>query len=138
MLQADPRLPGTRVRELLAEVGYAGGKTILDDYLRDVRPRYLPRARTFQRTIYRPGAILQVDLFALRRPVPVGRAQTRKGWVLLTTLGFSRAMSGALVFSKEPPDVLWAITRGIWRLGGLPELLVSDREGALHAGMVAA
>jgi transposase len=134
LLQSDPRLPGTRVRELLAELGYRGGKTILDDYLREVRPRYLPRRRTFQRTVYRPAEILQVDLFALRRPVPVGYGQTRKGWVVLTTLGFSRAMAGALIFSKEPPDVLWAICRGIWRLGGLPELLVSDREGALHAG----
>jgi transposase len=134
LLQSDPRLPGRRVRELLAELGYRGGKTILDDYLREVRPRYLPRPRTFQRTVYRPGEILQVDLFALGRLVPVGYGQTRKGWVVLATLGFSRALSGALVFSKEPPDLLWAICRGIWRLGGLPELLVSDREGALHAG----
>jgi transposase len=134
LLRAEPRLPGSRVRELLAELGYAGGKTILDDYLREVRPRYLPRPRTFQRTVYRPGEILQVDLFALRRPVPVGHGQTRKGFVALSTLGFSRAIAGALIFSKEPPDVLWAICRGIWRLGGLPELLVSDREGALHAG----
>ena len=134
LLSADPKLPGTRVRELLNELGYAGSKTILDDYLREARPRHLPRPRTFQRTIYRPGEILQVDLFGLRRPVPVGHGQLRKGWVVLSTLGFSRAMSGALVFSKEPPDVLWAICRGIWRLGGLPELIVSDREGALHAG----
>jgi transposase len=134
LLRADPRLPGTRVRELLVELGYRGGKTILDDYLREVRPRYLPRRRTFQRTVYRPGEILQVDLFGLRRPVPVGYGQTRRGWVVLTTLGFSRAVAGALVFAKEPPDLLWAICRGVWRLGGLPELLVSDREGALHAG----
>lgn len=134
LLLADPRLPGTRVRELLWELGYRGGRTILDDYLREVRPRYLPRPRTFQRTVYRPGEICQVDLFALRRPVPVGYGQARKAFVVLTTLGFSRAMAGALVFSKEPPDVLGAICRGIWRLGGLPELLVSDREGALHAG----
>jgi transposase len=87
LLRRDPRLPGTRVRELLCELGYAGGKTILDDYLREVRPRYLPRPRTFQRTVYRPGEILQVDLFALGRPVPVGYGQTRKGWVVLTTLG---------------------------------------------------
>jgi transposase len=39
LLRADPRLPGTRVRELLGELGYGGGKTILDDYLREVRPR---------------------------------------------------------------------------------------------------
>jgi hypothetical protein len=64
----------------------------------------------------------------------VGHGQTRKGCVVLTTLGFSRAISAGLVFSKEAPDLLWAISRGIWRLGGLPELLVSDREGALHAG----
>ncbi len=78
LLEADPRLPGTRVRELITELGYAGSKTILDDYLRELRPRYLPRPRTFQRTIYRPGATLQVDLFGLRRPVPVGHGQTRK------------------------------------------------------------
>jgi len=134
LLRADPRLPGTRMRELLSELGYRGGKTILDDYLREVRPRYLPRPRTFQRTVYRPGEILQVDLFGLRRPVPVGHGQLRRGWVVLATLGYSRATAGALVFSKQPPDVLWAICRGVWRLGGLPELLVSDREGALHAG----
>jgi hypothetical protein len=134
LMRADPRLPGTRIRELLWELGYRGGKTILDDYVREVRPRYLPRPRTFQRTVYRPGEIVRVDLFGLRRPVPVGQAQARNGWVVLTMLGFSRAMAGALVFSKEPPDVLWAVRRGIWRLGGLPELLVSDREGALHAG----
>jgi hypothetical protein len=62
------------------------------------------------------------------RITAVGHDQTRKGFVVLTTLGFSRAISAALVFSKEAPDLLWAISRGIWRLGGLPELLVSDRE----------
>ncbi len=93
LLEADPRIPGTRVRELIAELGYAGSKTILDDYLRELRPRYLPRPRTFQRTIYRPGEILQVDLFGLRRPLPVGHGQLRKGWIVLSTLGFSRAIA---------------------------------------------
>jgi hypothetical protein len=37
LLREDPRLPGKRVRELLEEQGYAGGKTIVDDYLREVR-----------------------------------------------------------------------------------------------------
>ena len=43
LLRSEPRLPGTRVRKLLEEEGYVGGKTILDDYLREVRPLFLPR-----------------------------------------------------------------------------------------------
>jgi hypothetical protein len=54
LLKADPRLPGQRVRELIAPLGFDGGKTIVDDYLRQVRPLFDP-PRTFQRTIYRPG-----------------------------------------------------------------------------------
>jgi hypothetical protein len=49
-------------------------------------------------------------------------------------LGYSRAGAGALIFSKEAPDVLWGMTRCLWALGGLPELMVWDREGCLHAG----
>jgi len=57
LLGEDARLPGKRVRELLEDQGYEGGKTILDDYLREVRPLFAPRPRTFQRTSYRPGAL---------------------------------------------------------------------------------
>jgi hypothetical protein len=41
------------IRERLQEIGYAGGKTIMDDYLREIRPIVSP-PRTFQRTVYRP------------------------------------------------------------------------------------
>jgi hypothetical protein len=49
-------------------------------------------------------------------------------------LGFSRAGAGALVFSKEAPDILAGVWRCLGRLGALPKTLVCDREGALHAG----
>ena len=39
-----------------------GGKTILDDLLRELRPRFLPPPRSFQRTRYRPGELAQFDL----------------------------------------------------------------------------
>ena len=64
LLSAEPKLPGTGLRELIEPLGYTGSKTILDDYLREIRPRYLPAPRTFQRTVYRPGEVLQVDLLA--------------------------------------------------------------------------
>ncbi|MGH2852227.1 MAG: IS21 family transposase, partial [Solirubrobacteraceae bacterium] len=56
-LREDPRIPALRLRELAVELGYQGGKSIFDDYVREVRPRFLVR-RTFQRTIYRPGELV--------------------------------------------------------------------------------
>ena len=38
LLRADPRIPNTRIRELIAELGHAGGKTILDAHLHELRP----------------------------------------------------------------------------------------------------
>jgi transposase len=134
LLRSDPRLPGKRLRERLEEQGYAGGKTILDDYLREVRPLFLPRPRTFQRTSYRPGALCQFDLWEPSREIPVGAGQTRRGYVVIGCLPYSRAGAGTLVFSKEAPDLLYGIGRCLQRLGGLPETLVWDREGALHGG----
>jgi transposase len=133
LLRSEPRLPGVRVRELIAEAGYRGGQTILDDYLRELRPLYLP-ARTYQRTLYRPGEICQFDLWEPSRPIPVGPGQERAGYVVICCLGYSRVGAGALIFCKAAEDILFGIGRCLWALGGLPGTLVWDREGALHAG----
>jgi hypothetical protein len=101
--------------------------------LREVRPLFAP-PRTFQRTIYRAGEICQFDLWQPAREIPVGFGQTRVGYVVIACLGYSRAGAGALVFSKQTHDILWGIGRCLWSLGGLPQTLVWDREGALHAG----
>jgi len=134
LLGADPRLPATRVRELIAEAGYTGGRTILEEYLREVRPLFAPPPRTFQRTIYRPSEICQFDLWEPSRPIPVGHGQERRGFVVVACLGCSRAGAGALIFSRQAHDILWGIARCLWALGGLASTLVWDREGALHAG----
>src|SRR3954447_6425064 len=133
LLKADSRMPGQRIRELVAEQGFEGGKTIVDAYLREVRPLFEP-PRTFQRTIYRPGEICQFDLWEPAAGIPVGHGQTRKGWVVFGCLGYSRAGAAALVFSKEIRDLLFGIRRCLWRLGALPQTLVWDRQAGLHAG----
>lgn len=133
LLRDDPKLPGVRVRELIEPLCLDGSKTIVDDYLREVRPLFL-RVRAFQRTVYRPGEVCQWDLWEPSEPVPVGHGQTRRGWVVVCCLGYSRAGSGALIFSKRAPDVLWGMSRCLWSIGALPALLVWDREGCLHAG----
>lgn len=129
-LQGDPGIQSLRLREMASELGYEGGKTIFDDYVREVRPRFLVK-RTFQRTIYRPGELVQCDLWEPRTLVPVGHGQTRRAWVVTAELCWSRVLAGALIFSKEAPDILWGLGRCLGRIGALPEKLVWDREGAI-------
>ena len=132
-LRADPRIQSQRLRELAGELGYEGGKSIFDDYVREVRPRFVIR-RSFQRTVYRPGELVQCDLWEPREQVAVGHGQQRRGWVVTCEVCWSRAIAGTLVFSKEAPDILWALGRNLARLGGLPDKVVWDRESAIAAG----
>src|SRR5436189_1934097 len=53
LLQDDPRIPGKRIRELIEELGFDGGKTILDDHLRELRPLF-ERKRTYRRRALPP------------------------------------------------------------------------------------
>ena len=44
-----------------------------------------------------------------------------------------RGGAGALIFTKQTPDLLAGIARCGWSLGALPETLVWDRQSGLHA-----
>jgi transposase len=131
LLDDEPTLSGVRILEEITELGYAGSKTILDDLLRELRPRYLPPPRSFQRTLYRPGELAQFDLCEPKAEIPVGWGQTRRGYLVTCKLPYSRAFAGALVFSKEFSDIAWGMSRCLERLGALPKKVVWDREGAI-------
>jgi hypothetical protein len=66
LLRGDPRIETRRILELLVEQGYEGGKSITYDYVREVRPFFVDQ-RTYQRTVYRPGDVLQLDLWQPKR-----------------------------------------------------------------------
>jgi transposase len=132
LLRDDPKLPGVRVRELLDPLGCTASKTVVDDYLREVRPLFAPARRSFQRTVYRPGEICQFDLWQPREEIAVGHGQVRRGWVVIACLGYSRAGAGVLVFSRETHDLLAGIAGCLQRLGGLPGTLVWDRQAGIH------
>jgi hypothetical protein len=76
LLEDDPKLPGVRVRELLERLGCTASKTVVDDYLREVRLLFAPPVRTFARITYRPEEVL--DLLRLLTGWPV-RAHTLIG-----------------------------------------------------------
>ncbi len=81
LLSDEPTLSGVRIREQLEELGYDGGKTVLDDLLRELRPRYLPPPRSFQRTSYRPGELCQFDSASPgRRSRSAGDRRDGAGW----------------------------------------------------------
>ena len=132
-LAGDPRLPSQRLREMATEMGYEGGRSNFDAYVREVRPRFAPK-RTFQRTVYRRAELIQCDLWEPRQQVPVGYGQARRGWVVTVESCWSRALAGTLVFSKEAPDILAGLAASLGKLGVLPEKLVWDRESAIGAG----
>jgi transposase len=129
-LADDATVTSQRLREDASELGYQGGKTIFDDYVREVRPRFLPR-RTYQRTVYRPAELIQCDLWEPSKQIPVGWGQTRRGYVVTSQSCWSRAFAGTLVFSKEAPDILAGLARNLGRLGVRAEKLVWDRESAI-------
>jgi hypothetical protein len=78
LLKGDPHLPGRAGEGADRAARLRWQQTIVDDYLREVRPLFL-RPRTHQRTVYRPGEIRQWDLWQPSEPVPVGHGQTAAG-----------------------------------------------------------
>lgn len=133
LLGDDPKLTGVRVRELLEPLGCTAGKTVVDDYLREVRPLFLPSPRTFGRGVWRPGEVCQFDVWQPRDESPVGHGQTRPGRVVIACLGYSRAGAGELVFSKQPEDLLAGIAGCLTRLGACRGRFFWDRQTGLHA-----
>lgn len=133
LLRKNPKIPSQVIRERITEQGYGGGKTICDDYVREIRPLFAP-PRTFQRTSYAPGELVQFDLWEPAEEIPVGYGQTRRGYVVSCCSGYSRFGAGGLIFSKEAPDILWGMSHCLNQIGALPGRAVWDREGAIHRG----
>jgi transposase len=130
LLAEDPRAPATVIRERLQAGGYAGGITILKDYLAQVRPQFLA-ARTYQRTTYLPGEIGQIDWWHLPVGIPVGREVTRKAFGLIVTLPHSAAHACFFTHAKTLADFLPALVGCVVRLDGVPQGLVLDNDSAM-------
>jgi len=58
-------------------------------------------AAQLQRTHYRPGALCQFDLWQPSPEIRVGCGQTRRGYVVVSCLPYSRVGAGTLVWDRE-------------------------------------
>ena len=132
MLDADPTVRATVIREHLRALGYRGGITILKDHLARVRPGFLA-ARAYQRTTYLPGEIGQVDWWHTGAPVPVGQGVSREAFGLVTTLPWSGAHAAVFTLGRTVGDLRPALAGCLERLGGVPEALVFDNDASIVA-----
>ena len=118
---SEPAMPAQRIRELIASWAIEGGKTILDDYLREVRP------------LFAAAADLPAHGLSARRDLPVrplgaarrdpGRPRPDAPRLRRDALSWAtRApVAGALIFSKEAPDIALGDGAAAWRgSGALP------------------
>jgi transposase len=132
MLDADPSVRATVMRDHLRRQGYRGGITILKEHLRRVRPGFLA-ARAYQRTAYRPGEIGQVDWWHTGLCVPVGRGLMREPFGLVATLPWSGAHATVFTLGRTVGDLRPALAGCLERLGGVPEALVFDNDASVVA-----
>lgn len=110
--------------------GYGGRITILKDYLKDERPRYL--ARTYRRISYVPGEIGQLDWWDVPVVIPVGRTASGSPTVI-ATLPHSAAHETVFTFTRTMGDFCSAFVSTLERLIGVPEAGVFDNDSSIVA-----
>ena len=127
-LLADwPTMPATVIAE---RIGWDHSLTILKDRVRVLRPLFTPPDPA-SRTAYRPGELVQCDLWFPPVDVPLGFGQVARPPVLVMVAGYSRCMDAVMLPSRQAPDLLaghWFLLR---RLGAVPRALVWDNESAV-------
>ena len=130
LLQAFPTMPATVIAE---RVGWARGKTVFADRVRELRPTYLPPDPA-GRTSYVAGEIAQCDLWFpdIRLPVGCGQFRTAPQLPVLTMVtGYSRWLSALLIPSRCGEDLFAGWWQHLSGLGAVPRVLVWDGEGAV-------
>ncbi len=123
LLAEYPRLSAVRFREILSAEGYTGGITILRDYLHEVRPRPI---QAFQRTVYQPSEIGQVDWARMPDPIPDAFGKLRPVYAFVMALGYSRMLTVIFSFRTRLVDFLRCHAQALEFFGGVPHTVVYD------------
>jgi transposase len=123
LIQNDKKceLTAVRVVEEIAKKGYKGEITLVRDYLRATRPS---RGRVYQEVEYAPGQAMQVD-WGYCGPTRVGEV-TRKVWVFVAVLCFSRMIYIAFTLSQSKASFYRCIVRALEFFGSVPLAIVVD------------
>jgi len=122
---AWPDLTGARLLREVRDLGYLGGKTVLNDFLRAVRP---PAAPVFERRFETPpGRQAQVDFAEFRVEFTAEPGIERKVWLFAMVLGHSRYLWGQYVLHQDLATVLRCHMEAFEHFGGVPREILYDR-----------
>lgn len=119
-LEAYP-YSATQIIQKLQEIGYDGGRTILKDYLRSIRPR---KQSTYLKLRFEPGECAQVD-WGECGIISVGKAR-RKLQVFVMVMCYSRMLFLRFYHSQSMECFLDAHVRAFEFFGGVPRRLMID------------
>jgi transposase len=124
-LAAVPQLSGRRLHRELRELGYAGGYSILTDFVRSIRPA---EAAPFEvRFETPPGRQAQVDFAHFRTVFTDEPGTERIVWLFSMVLGHSRMLWGRFVLHQDLPTLLRSQAAAFEALGGVPAEILYDR-----------
>lgn len=124
-VSAWPQLSGARLLREVRELGYQGGKTVLNDFLRTVRP---PPAPVFELRFETPaGRQAQVDFAEFRVEFTAEPGVERKVWLFAMVLGHSRYLWGQYVLHQDLATLLRCHIEAFEHFGGAPREILYDR-----------
>jgi transposase len=123
LLAEYPRLSAVRVHEIISGEGFQGGVTIVRVHLRRVRPQPIA---AFQRTMYQPGEIGQVDWAQMPGRIPDAYGKLRPVYALVMVLGYSRLLTVVFSFRTRLLDFLRCHAEALAFFGGVPHTVVYD------------
>lgn len=120
-----PELSGARLLREIRELGYRGGKTALNDFLRRVRPAPAP---TFEVRFETPaGRQAQVDFAEFKVEFDSEPGVARKVWLFAMVLGHSRYLWAQYVMHQDLATVLRCHMEAFEHFGGVPREILYDR-----------
>ena len=122
---AWPQLTGARLLREIRELGYRGGKTAVNDFLREVRPPKVPGFEIRFETP--PGRQAQVDFAEFRVEFASEPGLERKVWLFAMVLGHSRYLWAQYVLHQDLPTVLRCHMEAFEHFGGVPREILYDR-----------
>lgn len=124
-LFAWPQLTGARLLREIRELGYTGGKTVLNDFLRQVRP---PAPPAFEVRFETPaGRQAQVDFAEFKVCFAAEPGLQRKVWLFAMVLGHSRYLWAQFVLHQDLANVLRCHMEAFEHFGGVPREILYDR-----------